>query len=106
MITTTTKGTAEFWMVLLFAALSKCATPVAQAADPHVEGAMILPLIEERAVPKGDVAEKAAGAAEDTLKACMARIPELASVGQHMLAKHSCIGEEETRKAIRSAPKF
>lgn len=45
-------------------------------------------------------------AAEDTLNACMARIPELATVGQHMLAEQSCASEEGTRKAIRSAPKF
>ncbi|MBH0206699.1 MAG: hypothetical protein HP498_12970 [Nitrospira sp.] len=48
----------------------------------------------------------ASGAAEDTLKACMARIPGVASAGQRMLAEQTCAGEEETRKAIRSAPKF
>jgi len=48
----------------------------------------------------------ASGAAEDTLKACMARIPELASAGQRMLAEQSCAGEEQTRRASGSAPKF
>lgn len=51
----TTKGTAVVWMVVLLAALSKCAIPSAQAADSHVEGAMIFPPIEELAVPKGEV---------------------------------------------------
>ena len=102
----TTKGTVIVWMVVMLAALSKCAIPSAQAADSHVEGTMIVRPIEEPAVPKGEGAVMAPGAAEDTLMACMARIPELASVGQHMLAEQSCAGEEETRKAIRSAPKF
>ncbi|MDH4083696.1 MAG: hypothetical protein OEV99_10075 [Nitrospira sp.] len=48
----------------------------------------------------------ASGAAEDTLKTCMARIPRVASAGQRMLAEQSCKGEEDTRKAIQSAPKF
>lgn len=104
--TTTTKGATVVWMVVLLAALSKCAIPSAQAADSHVEAAMIFPPIEEPTAPIGTVAVMAPGAAEDTLKACMARIPESASVGQHMLAEQSCAGEEETRKAIRSAPKF
>lgn len=48
----------------------------------------------------------ASDAAEDTLKACMARIPELAGAGQRMLAEQSCAGKEAARKAVRSAPKF
>ncbi len=103
----TTKGAALVWMVVLLAALAKCTIPSsAQAEDSHVEGTMIIPPIKELAVPKGEVAVMASGAAEDTLKACMARIPALASVGQHMLAEQSCVGEEEARKAIRLAPKF
>ena len=102
----TTKGAAEVWMVVLLAALAKCAIPSAQAADLHAEGAMIIPPIEELTVPKGDVAGKAPRAAEDTFKACMARIPELASVGQHLLAERSCAREEATRKTMRSALSF
>lgn len=101
----TPKG-AAVGMVVLLAALSKCAIPSAQAADSHVEGTMIFSPIEKPAVPIGEAAVMAPGAAEDTLKACMARIPELAAVGQHMLAEQSCASEEGTRKAIRSAPKF
>ena len=105
-MTTATKGTAVYWMVVLLAALSKFATPLAQAADSHVEGTMVFVPKEERGVPMGELAVMAPGTVEDTLKACRARIPELASVGQHMLAEQSCVGEEKTRKAIRSAPKF
>lgn len=86
-------------MVMMFAALSIQSTPPAQAADSHVKGTMVFTPIEELGVMASD-------AAEDTLKACIARIPELASVGQRMLAEQSCVGEEKTRKAIRSVPKF
>lgn len=62
--------------------------------------------VKQLGVPRGELAGLAMGAAEDTLKACMARIPELASVGQSMLAERSCAREEERRKAIRLVPKF
>ncbi len=102
----TPRGAAVVLMVVLLAALSKCAIPSAQAADSQMEGTMILPSIEKLTIPKGDVAVMAPEAAEDTLKACMARIPELASVGQHLLAEQGCASEEETRKAMRLAPTF
>jgi hypothetical protein len=46
----------------------------------------------------------AAGAAEDTLKACMARIPQDASIGQRMIAETSCQREEMDRKVIQAVP--
>lgn len=48
----TPKG-AAVGMVVLLAALSKCAIPSAQAADSHVEGTMIFSPIEKPAVPIG-----------------------------------------------------
>ncbi|MCS6306181.1 MAG: hypothetical protein H8K07_21340 [Nitrospira sp.] len=94
-------------MVVMFVALSIQSTPPVQAAaDSHVERTMVFVPKEERGVPIGERAVMAPGAVEDTLKACRARIPELASAGQRMLAEQSCVGEEKTRKAIRSAPKF
>jgi hypothetical protein len=104
--TTTTKETAVVGMLVLLAALLKCVIPFARAEDSHVIGTMILPPIEERAATDGEAIAVAPGASEDTLKACIARIPKVASVGQHMLAEQSCVGEEKTRKAMRSAPKF
>ena len=103
---TTTKGAAVWMVVLLAAALSIPSTSSVQAEDSHVKGSMIVPPTEERAVPIEERAVVASGAAEDTLTACQARIPELASAGQRMLAEQSCAGAEETRKTIRSAPKF
>jgi hypothetical protein len=102
----TTKRNGIILMAAMFAALSIQSTPPVQAADSHVEGTMVFVPKEEAGVSIGELAGLASGAAEDTLKACRARIPELASAGQHMLAEQSCAGEEKTRNTIRSAPKF
>jgi DNA-binding transcriptional regulator YdaS (Cro superfamily) len=99
MKTTSTKHVVVVSMVLLLTALAIQPTQLAQAADPVVKGA-------SGSAPIGERSIRASGAAEDTLKACIARIPEVASAGQRMLAEQSCAAEEETRKTIRSAPKF
>ena len=86
-------------MVVLLAVLSIQFTQSGQAADPFVKGVAGFAPIAER----GGIAS---GAAEDTLQACLARIPEVASPGQRMLAKQTCAAEEEVRRTIRSAPQF
>lgn len=48
----------------------------------------------------------AAGAVEDTLKACLARIPKDASAGQSMLAELGCQRDQQTRTSLQTAPKF
>lgn len=48
----------------------------------------------------------AAGAVQDTLKACLARIPKDATAGQQLVAKQSCGSNEETRRLMHAAPKF
>ena len=69
------------------------------AADQPVTG----PLVPAQASALGQVAS---GAVEDTLKACLARIPAVATVGQRMLAERSCAGEEGARALSPGAPKF
>lgn len=86
------------WVVMLEVLSIQFPGP-AQAADASLEGTKDF-------APRGEGSVIASGAAEDTLKACMARIPDVASAGQRMLAEQSCVGEEETRKAMRAAPKF
>jgi|SRR5687767_11174392 hypothetical protein len=44
----------------------------------------------------------AAGAVEDTLKACMARIPQDSSIGQRMMAEQGCWRDESDRKPSQS----
>jgi hypothetical protein len=39
-----------------------------------------------------------AGAQDDTLQACMGRIPKDATAGQRMLAEESCKRDEATRR--------
>ncbi|NGZ95128.1 MAG: hypothetical protein CV089_03150 [Nitrospira sp. WS110] len=94
------KCATEVSMIMLLSVLVLSSTQPAHAADPLVERAT------GSASSIAEVGLMASGAAEDTLKACKARIPELASVGQRMLAEQSCASEEESRKAIRSAPQF
>jgi hypothetical protein len=48
--------------------------------------------------------EAAAGAVEDTLQACMARIPKDASIGQRMIAEQSCRRDETERKPYEAIP--
>ena|SRR5690349_21091172 len=98
---TTTSGNriAMVSMLVLLAVLSKGSPQSAQAVDLPVERTVGF-------TQKVALGVMASGAAEDTLKACIARIPAAASAGQRMLAEQSCAGEEKKRKAIRSAPKF
>jgi hypothetical protein len=70
-----------------------------QAAEQPAEVSMTFASAEELGVA-------ASGAVEDTLRACLARIPKDASVGQRMLAEQSCQQDEATRKLVQSAPKF
>lgn len=98
-IPTITKSAVVVFTVVLFAALSIRSTHPVQAADLLVERTMGF-------APMAELGVMASGAVEDTLKACMARIPAFASAGQRMLAEQSCAGEEEVRKTLRSAPKF
>jgi hypothetical protein len=46
----------------------------------------------------------AVGAVEDTVKACMARIPKDASIGQRMIAEQSCGRDERDRKPFLAVP--
>ena len=69
------------------------------AEDTQVKGAMITAPVDKHS-------DVASGAVEDTLKACLARIPDKASVGQRMLAERTCQGEEGIRNTNQGAPQF
>jgi hypothetical protein len=53
------------------------------------------------AMMEGDIA---AGSVEDTLRACMGRIPKDASIGQVMIAEQSCWRDENERKPVQAIP--
>ena len=65
-----------------------------QEQDKQLKGDVIVP-------PSGRFGDIAPGAAEDTFKACLARIPEQATVGQRMLAEQTCEREEAIRKTYQ-----
>ena len=69
------------------------------AEETQVKGAMIT-------TPMDKQSELAQGAVEDTLKACLARIPDKASLGQRMLAERTCHAEEAVRKTNHGPPQF
>jgi len=75
------------------------ATPLIHAEDSLVSGAMLQ-------ASTGALDMQAADAVEDSLKACLARIPAVASAGQRMMAEQTCAGEEGVRKSIRDETKF
>lgn len=85
-----------FTSLVLICGLPALAT---QAADQPSGGSLPVVLT-------GEPAMIAAGAVEDTQKACLARIPTDGSAGQRMLATQSCEQDEGARKASQDAPKF
>jgi hypothetical protein len=56
--------------------------------------------------PKEGLNAIAANSIDDTLKACLARIPEVATPGQRLLAEQNCHAEEKTRQAEQVGPRF
>ena len=80
--------------ILLAAAVGPAS---AQAADPP----------PAMGAPRSDTtteSDMAAGSVEDTLQACMARIPKDASIGQRMIAEQSCGRDESDRKPVQAIP--
>ena len=79
----------------LFALSVLLFVPVTQATEPST------------VVPNSEAAtdrETAADAAEDTLGACMARIPKEATLGQRMVAEQSCWRDQNRREPFESVP--
>jgi hypothetical protein len=86
-----TIGAVSFMVAISFAPAP------AQAADRQSEnGAQDPAAITEP--------NAAAEAVEDTLLACMARIPKDASIGQRMIAEQSCWRDENDRQPFRADP--
>ena len=79
-------------------------------AMPLLTAAAYFPAQAAEQPGRGNVAESAApavpgvaaGAVEDTLQACMARIPRDASIGQRMVAERGCQRDESDRKPFQA----
>ncbi len=59
--------------------------PGVSQAENLVKGAMVIPEISSQ-----DIEQIAVESVQDTLKACIGRIPSDATVGQQMLAEQNC----------------
>jgi hypothetical protein len=70
-----------------------------QTEDQQLKGAVIVP-------PRDRSGDVSPGAVEDTLKACLGRIPEQATVGQRMMAELTCEREEAIRKTYQGSRWF
>lgn len=84
-----------------------CAALLLFAPSWHVVSAQVSdPFLGMRAPGADTIIEPriAAGAVEDTLKACMARIPKDASIGQRMIAEQSCGRDERDRNPFLAVP--
>ena len=93
---TTLYSKRMFCAVLFLFASSLVAVSAQAAGSPPVTGG-----------PGSDTTIEsriAAGAVEDTLKACMARIPKDASIGQRMIAEQGCGRDERDRKPFEAVP--
>lgn len=86
-------------LLFLSVVLTAPSLPAAQSSDGLLKGATLL-------APAGEHNAIASGAVEDSLKACLGRIPMDASVGQRLLAEQSCAGQHETKALVPDAPKF
>lgn len=78
-------------LILLLSAFLAAAPIQAQDREPAVADA----------ITEADIA---AGAVEDTIEACKARIPKDASIGQVMIAEQSCWRDENERKPVQAVP--
>ena len=83
-------------VLLLFAASLVAVSTQAAESRPVTRAPGSITTIEPRI---------AAGAVEDTLKACMARIPKDASIGQRMIAEQCCGRDESDRKPLQAVPR-
>ena len=94
MTTLFTKRTICVLTVLFAASIGLVST---QAADR--EPALVAPGSDTTTEPG-----IAAGSVEDTLQACIARIPKDASIGQLMIAEQGCWRDENDRKPVQAIP--
>lgn len=107
------KGAMLLPSLLMLSSLSALSVQAAErhAADQQVKAAQHRPSAGESAsaksMPPGQAMDgMASGSVEDTLKACLSRIPADGTAGQRMLAEQGCQGQHETRTSNQAAPRF
>jgi hypothetical protein len=89
---------SHVFMTSLLIGMASWSIPFVNAAEQPVK--------ETRHQAPTDLNVVAANSVDDTLKACLARIPEVATAGQRLLAEQNCRGEERTRQETQTTPRF
>ncbi|HKW85971.1 MAG TPA: hypothetical protein VJM82_02775 [Nitrospiraceae bacterium] len=95
--------TAQSAMMMLFIASALLITACA-AYDSGSPGSSTAPAAATMSASPAVQTNAASGTQDDTLQACMARIPQDTSAGLRMIAEQSCERDEANRKAILSVP--
>ena len=93
-------------MIIRRVFLASLLTVIASWSMPFVNAAEPPAKQTTSRAPSMDLNTVAANAVDDTLKACLARIPEVATAGQRLLAEQNCRGEERTRQESQVTPRF
>ena len=87
------------FMMSLLIVIASWSIPFVNAAEPPVK--------ETTAPgPTTDLNTVAANSVDDSLKACLVRIPAVATAGQRLLAEQNCRGEERMRQEMQVTPRF
>ena len=86
-------------LVSLLTVMASWSISFVNAAEPPVKD-------KTHQAPAMDLNTVAANSVDDTLKACLARIPQVATAGQRLLAEQNCRGEEKTRQESLITPRF
>ncbi|MGQ0694433.1 MAG: hypothetical protein ACT4OL_02515 [Nitrospiraceae bacterium] len=69
---------------------------------PSAQAANIAPTMPTPPAATAPVNAIAAGASEDSLQACLARIPKDATTGQRLMAEQSCRRDDGDRKPFQA----
>lgn len=86
-------------MVATLVAIAGLSVSTTQAADQA--RATAIPSAQTR-----ELGIVAAGAVEDSLQACLARIPKDATAGQRMVAEQGCKQDQASRQSVQVSPRF
>lgn len=87
------------FFVSLLILMASGSIPLANAAEQPVKETT-------HRAPPPDQNTVAADSVDDTLKACLARIPEGGTPGQRLLAEQNCQGKERARQETQVTPRF
>jgi hypothetical protein len=90
---------SHVFMMSLLILIASWSIPLANAAEQPVQETT-------PGAPTTDLNTVAANSVDDTLKACLARIPQVATAGQRLLAEQNCRGEERMRQEMQVTPGF